>query len=331
MGAVPDFESFVARKTREAARASIRGLVTIDDRSGRHSVETIGNAWTRQLYDGPFHLLGAATVPLKRHTTARLNPDSTRPLSGPIGSGFAPSGSLTSELPCISLVFVQSKDGNTGTDNPEELGGGATDKHLIYEGLSRVAADAVLAGATTAAGEDVFFSVWHPELVALRASLGLPRHPTQVVVTGRACINPDTALLFNVPDVPVIVVGSVYACGVLARAAASRRSMALVPMEGNDLRPALRRLRAAFGIQRISCIGGRTTATALLDAGLVQDICLTTTVRTAGEPETPFYAGQKPPAWEPIVRKRGMDPDGPILFEHLAVASPRTQDRLARR
>jgi hypothetical protein len=39
----------------------------------------------------------------------------------------------------------------------------ATDKHLIYEGLSRAAADAVLAGAATVRAGDIVFSVWHPE------------------------------------------------------------------------------------------------------------------------------------------------------------------------
>src|SRR3712207_8639295 len=53
--------------------------------------------------------------------------------------------------------------------------GGATDKHVIYEGLSRVAADAVLAGAGTVRGAQLIFSVWHPELVALRSGVGLPR------------------------------------------------------------------------------------------------------------------------------------------------------------
>ena len=83
----------------------------------------------------------------------------------------------------MSLVFVQSRDGNTVADNPSTLGGGDTDKHLVYEGLSRVDADAVLAGAATARSERMVFSVWHPELVALRCSLGHRRHPAQVVVT----------------------------------------------------------------------------------------------------------------------------------------------------
>ena len=71
----------------------------------------------------------------------------------------------------MSLVFVQSRDGNTGANNPAELGGGPTDKYLIYEGLSRVAADGVMAGASTI-GKSVFFSITHPQLVALAARVG---------------------------------------------------------------------------------------------------------------------------------------------------------------
>ena len=295
------FEAFAGRKMRAAERATIYPLTTIEDRSSAYSLEAIGNEWSRRLYDGPFHLV-------------------------PVVSGFSRTGFRTSDpgpripVPSISLVFVQSKDGNTGTDRPEDLGGGATDKHLIYEGLSRVAADAVLAGASTAAGENVFFSVWHPELVALRLSLGLPRHPAQVVVTGRACIDPNTSLIFNVPDVAVFVLASVYACGVLANAAASRPWVRLVRIEGEDLRPALSTLLREFGIRRLSCIGGRTTATALLDASVVDDLYLTTSARGGGDPDTPFYVGQRPPTLEPIVRKRGLDPQAPIRFEHFRVS-----------
>src|SRR5262249_18515744 len=134
------------------------------------ALRAIGNAWTRKLYDGAFHL-----------------PDPP------------------ADLPAVSLVFVQSRDGNTGAAYPEDLGGGPTDKHLIYEGLSRVAADGVLAGAATAVGPNIFFSVWHPELVALRRELGLPRHPAQIVVSKRGHIDLN-ARLFNVPCVPVVVI-----------------------------------------------------------------------------------------------------------------------------
>jgi hypothetical protein len=47
-----------------------------------------------------------------------------------------------------------------------------------------LAADAVLAGAGSV-HRTAFFSVWHPELIAVRASLGLRCHPAHIVVSKR--------------------------------------------------------------------------------------------------------------------------------------------------
>ena len=143
------FDDFAARKTREAVSAHIERLSTLVDRGERRQSRSIGNQWTRLHYDGAFNII-------------------------------EPEGDAST----LSLVFVQSKDGNTGGSDPAALGGGATDKHLIYEGLSRLAADAVLVGARTV-HPDAFFTVWHPEMVALRNALGLPRHPAQIVVSKR--------------------------------------------------------------------------------------------------------------------------------------------------
>src|SRR5262245_53079181 len=103
------FRKFSDRKTQAALTAAINPLATLVDRSPHFPVRGSDNDWTRRFYDGAFHL-------------------------------FDPPG----DRPAISLVFVQSRDGNTGAANPDDLGGGPTDKHLIYEGVSRVAADAVL-------------------------------------------------------------------------------------------------------------------------------------------------------------------------------------------
>ena len=110
------FEEFAAGKTSDAERALIPGFATEFDRAPA-GMCSIGNAWTRALFGGAFYL-------------------------APIPDG----------RPSCSLVFVQSADGNTGAPDPSALGGGETDKDLIYEGLSRVAADAVLAGAETIRG-----------------------------------------------------------------------------------------------------------------------------------------------------------------------------------
>src|SRR5215475_5056929 len=136
------FEQHEKRKLREALAADIAPFVKEIDLDGA-SFRRVGNGWSRRLFDGDFYV--------------------------------APPPSL--DLPSTSLVFVQSRDGNTVAKDPSSLGGGEADKHLIYEGLSRVAADAILMGAETVRGGNIVMSVWHPELVALRASLGLPRHP----------------------------------------------------------------------------------------------------------------------------------------------------------
>ncbi len=139
------FEALAGRKTAEAESAELFPFAT-EREDVDASLVAIGNDWTRRMFGGAFSL-----SPLREDG-----------------------------LPSTNLVFVQSREGNTVAKNPSTLGGGEADKHLIYEGLSRVAADAVLAGAETIRGGRIAFSTWHPELVRLRASLGLPRHPVQV-------------------------------------------------------------------------------------------------------------------------------------------------------
>src|SRR5262249_15011488 len=108
-GRMKSFADYAARKEAAASAAVLAPWKTVIDVQP-HDMRAVGNAWSRELFDGPFHV-----SPPPAH-----------------------------DLPSTSLVFVQSRDGNTVAADPSALGGGDTDKHLIYEGLSRVAADAVL-------------------------------------------------------------------------------------------------------------------------------------------------------------------------------------------
>jgi len=276
------FEALARRKEREALAAAIDPLATDVD-CADDSVVAIGNAWSRALFDGPFY----ASPPRR------------------------------AELPSTSLVFVQSRDGNTGAKNPSTLGGGEADTHLIYEGLSRVAADAVLAGAETVRGGDLVLSTWHPELVALRASLGLPRHPIQVIATLRG-MNFD-GLIFNLPELRVMLL-TVPACTdlMLTQLAGRPWITPIVMPTSRDLVHAFRQLRT-HGIATMSCIGGRTLAGQLLDAGLIQDVYLTTSAKEGGEPDTPMYS--KPIDGKTIVRKRGTGRDAGMVFEHTSLSA----------
>jgi riboflavin biosynthesis pyrimidine reductase len=219
----------------------------------------------------------------------------------------------SADLPSTSLVFVQSRDGNTGARNPADLGGGDTDTHLIYEGLSRVAADAVLAGAETIRGGHLILSTWLSPLVALRASMGLPRHPIQIVATLRGLAF-DDALIFNVPELRVVLLTVPRCSDAMHQALAQRPWITPVVMkEAHDLHGAFRQLRG-MGIRTISCIGGRTLARQLIDAALIEDLYLTTSSKEGGEPNTPLYP--TPLKGDLVVRKHGTGTDAGVIFEH---------------
>lgn len=279
----PRFEKYCRRKTEAAASACITGFTSVAvPRETPTEMVAIGNEWSRSLFDGWFY---------------RAQTKATR-------------------RPALSLVFVQSADRNTGADDPSSLGGGDTDKHLVYEGLSRVDADAVLAGATTAAGTDVMFSIWHPQLVRLRTERGHARHPAQVVLTERGDLPVHTALLYNEPSLRVIVVASSPGAVVLSKRLPGRPWVEVI--DGGqpvNLRRALDALRAR-GIEVISAIGGRRTAQALLREGLVSELYLTTSARPGGEPGTPVTTAPWPPH-RVMLEKVGRGDELGVHFRHL--------------
>lgn len=278
------FVDFAARKRSAAVAARLSGYrsVVIGDHTG--FLESVGSDWTCRLFDGPF-------------------------FASPV---------IDSTLPAINSVFVQSSDRNTGARNPADLGGGPTDTHLIYEGLSRVRADAVMTGASTVRGSQMILGVWHPELVRLRQELELPRYPAQIVATRSGRLGIESELMFNVPEVPVFVLTTPEAAAGLAARIEGRPWISIVAApDETHIVGGLQRLRAEHGIRRISCIGGRTLATELLDAGLVQDIYLTTSPKPGGEPATPFYTSPKPLATTCVLKKAGRGEEAGVAFEHL--------------
>ena len=271
---------------REAAAVALPPYVT-DCADPPANATAIGNSWSRTLFDGPFYLSPAADP----------------------------------QRPACSLVFVQSADGNTVTRDPSSLGGGHTDLHLIYEGLSRVSADAVLAGAETVRGSRLVFSVWHPELVAMRAGMNLPRHPLQMVATRRG-LDLDRALLFNVPEIRVLLLTVKPAAQRMRDALSARPWITPVLMDSpDDPGGAFAEIRS-MGVARISCIGGRTLARQLLRAGLVDDLYLTTGIRKGGEADTPLFDG--PSGGRLALRKHGTGVEQGVIFEHFVHTSTAT-------
>jgi riboflavin biosynthesis pyrimidine reductase len=269
------FAALEARRTRQS-QTTLAPVRTADDRSRSFLLRGVANPWSAAAFDGPFF----------------------ESLPGP---GIS-----------LGVVFVRSREGNTATRNPAALGAGAVDEHVIYEGLSRVAADAVIAGAGTLHPE-AFFTVWRPELIGLRLALGLPRHPAQVVMSANGSVTPDELLIFNVPDVPVYVLTSLRGRERLSAALAARPWIEAIV--GPSLGAQFAALARA-GIRRACSVGGRRSVTALVDAGLVQDVYLTTTEVSGGEPDTPWYVGARPPQLRPALVKQWPGERGLVTFEH---------------
>ena len=281
---VSPFAEFAAKKARAAEAADLPPYETLIDNAPEFAgLIPIGNSWTERYFGGPLY----------------------------------ESALTDAAVPAFNLVFVRSRDDNTDASDPSGLGGGATDKHLIYEGLSRATADGVLAGSKTIGDGNLIFSVWHPELVRLRESLGKPRHPIQIVATLLGVLPIETGLIFNVPDIPVVILTIAEPARTLVERTRTRPWITVLSSgEASDLRTHARHLKESVGIDRVSAVGGRTVASALIDSGLIRDLYLTTGAIEGGTPGTPFYTGGRELSPELIVRKRGTREESGVIFEH---------------
>jgi hypothetical protein len=105
--------------------------------------------------------------------------------------------------------------------------------------------------------------------------------------------------------------------------AATRPWMTVIALAPEGLAAALGRLRTEYGIKRISAVGGRSTATHLIDAGVVQDVLLTTTSRGGGQPDTPFYVGPHTLERNVVATKVLRHDALPIRVEHFALGPHR--------
>jgi len=124
-------------------------------------------------------------------------------------------------------------------------------------------------------------------------------------------------LIFNVPDIPVIVLGPSAALDTMRMPLESRPWIVPLVMDGADPRPAFTQL-VSMGIERVSCVGGRTFAASLIDADLVDEIYLTTAPTSGGEPGTPVHRD----AWRgrSVVRKHGTGEEAGVIFEQILPA-----------
>ncbi len=197
------------------------------------------------------------------------------------------------DRPWVQVNFVSSPDGAVTVGGKSHGLSGPADKKVFM--LGRTLGDVILVGAGTAAIEG-YAGVQSGEIrAAVRSRLGLSPVPPIAVVSRRATIDPSSPLVAS-PLVPTIV----FTC---AAAPASHRDAlsaagAEVVVTGDsdvDLSVALAELDKR-GLRRVSCEGGPHLFGGLIEAGLVDQLCLTLSPKLAGGDASRIAVGPPPAA-----------------------------------
>lgn len=183
----------------------------------------------------------------------------------------------------VRAGFVLSTDGGVAHDGTSRTLQSPADEAVFH--ALRAVADAVLVGAGTARAEDYGSVRPRPDGQAWRAARGLPEQPPLVVVSRSLDLDPQARFLQG----PSVVV--------TCRSAPGRDRFPDVVVAGDqevDLAEAVQQL-AGRGLTRLLCEGGPHLLTALLRAGLVDELCLTHSPLLVGPAPTLLTEAQDPP------------------------------------
>lgn len=163
--------------------------------------------------------------------------------------------------PGMRGILIQGAHGGWG-DASGSSRGLTSEVDLQWLLTNRAVADAVLVSATTAARENYRPLSLRPELAAARQTLGLKQSPALVIVT-RSAEKIDTAL--EIADF------------VITTEAGSRSDERVIAAGGSEIdwSFALGQLRER-GLVRLTCEGGPTLINALIEAGQLDELSLTT-------------------------------------------------------
>lgn len=186
----------------------------------------------------------------------------------------------------VRMNFVSSADGAVTLDGRSGALGGTTDRTLMQ--VLRAMADVVVVGAGTVRAEGYGAIAVDADDVAWRRSRGLDDQPALAVVSGGLHLDPGDAVFADAVRRPVLVTTDAAAAadgarfspvaGVLACSAASASA------EGDDTveLAAMLEAFARRGWTQVLCEGGPHLFGALLEADLVDEVCLTLAPRFVG-------------------------------------------------
>ncbi|WP_082042792.1 pyrimidine reductase family protein [Rhodococcus sp. MEB064] len=211
--------------------------------------------------------------------------------------------------PWIRVNFVVSIDGAVSQDGVS--GGLGTDADKTVFAALRGLADAVLVGSGTVSAENYGGVVVSDEVRAARVARGQQPVPPVVVVTGSANVDPTAAVVTDA-EVPPIVLTTSDAPEDRVRALTD--AGVTVVRGGETLSGhAVKSMLDELGLYRVLCEGGPGLFGSLLEADVVDELCITTSptmaAGSAGRVSTSDSAVDRPMLPAHIL----VDDDGTML------------------
>ncbi|MFC0540297.1 pyrimidine reductase family protein [Kutzneria chonburiensis] len=193
--------------------------------------------------------------------------------------------------PWVQVNFVSSPDGAVTVGGKSHGLSGPADKKVFM--LGRTLADVVLVGAGTAAIEG-YAGVKSGEVrAAVRARLGLSPVPPIAVVTRRATVAPDSALITETVAPTIVLTCAAAPSSRLRELSDAGADVVVTGDDDVDLSVALAELDKR-GLRRVSCEGGPHLFGGLIEAGLVDQLCLTVSPLLAGGDASRIAVGPQP-------------------------------------
>lgn len=180
--------------------------------------------------------------------------------------------------PYVRMNFVESADGAVALDGRSGALGGATDRLLMQ--VLRTMADVILVGAGTVRVEGYGGVRVSEADAAWRAAARRPPQPGLAVVSRALDLDPRHPFFAEAVTRPVVV--TCAGAPAERRAALSRVADVLVCGEGTVDLAAMRASFADRGWTQALCEGGPHLFGALLEAELVDEVCLTLAPRFVG-------------------------------------------------
>jgi riboflavin biosynthesis pyrimidine reductase len=178
----------------------------------------------------------------------------------------------------VRMNFVESADGAVTLGGRSGTLGGQTDRTVMQ--VLRTLSDVVVIGAGTVRAEGYGSIEVSEEDAAWRRSHGLAAQPRLAVVSNDLGLEPGDAVFAEPSRRPIVVTHAGAPSG--PRAALEEVADILVcGAEAVDL-AAMRAALAGRGMHQVLCEGGPHLFGALLDDGLVDEVCVTVAPRFVG-------------------------------------------------